>query len=182
MKEFFALVDWAVVGVKLIALVTLILFAKQSAISLIMEKPKKDIRDQVEQSLFLLTSFTLIWHFLGSYMSLAFSKSSYSYEERLQIYYFFFSFYDVLGLAILAGLHWFKQCRFSKFCRWVYFLTTIMISLQLLRYLDRVYLGAGYLDSLYMPLKTGINLATLALIGAYPVLRLLNLKPNHRWS
>ncbi|WP_010603994.1 hypothetical protein [Pseudoalteromonas maricaloris] len=182
MKEFFALIDWAVVGVKLIALVTLILFAKQPAIRLILKRPEKDIRDQVEQSLFLLTAFTLIWHFLGSYMSLAFSKSSFSYEEKLQIYYFFFSFYDVLGLAILAGLHWLKRCRFSKFCRWIYFLTTAMISLQLIRYLDRVYLEAGYLDAFYMPIKTGINLATLALIGAYPVFRLLKLKPNHRWS
>ncbi|TQF69569.1 hypothetical protein [Pseudoalteromonas luteoviolacea] len=182
MTQFFAFVDWAVIGVKLVALASLFIFAKQSALKLLIEKPSIDIREQVEQSLFLLTAFSLIWHFSGSYMSMVFSKMEIAQHTKIQIYYFFFSFHDVLGLAILAGLHWLKDCKFSKICRWVYYLTSAMILLQVLRYIDRVYFEGTYLNLLYMPIKTGINMGTVALICAYPVLRILRFIPNRQWE
>ncbi|MBQ4852953.1 hypothetical protein [Pseudoalteromonas sp. MMG012] len=182
MTEFFASIDWAVIGVKLIALAALLLFAKQPVKQLVFSRPSAEIREQVEQSLFLLASFSLFWHFSGSYMSHVFSQMTLNREEKIQLYYFVYSFHDVLGLAILTGLHWLKKCSFSKICRWVYYLTTCMVVLQMMRYIDRVYLETEYLNLVYMPLKTTINLATLALISSYPVLRIFNLKPSHQWG
>ncbi|WP_046007506.1 hypothetical protein [Pseudoalteromonas rubra] len=182
MNEFFAQVDWAVIGIKLLSLTALLFFSKQTLKELLFDKPSADIREQVESSLFMLVAFTFVWHLLGSYISYSFSKSEMTYEQQVQVYYFFFSFYEVLGLSLLAMCHWLKKCSFSKVCRWVYYLSTGMVALHLVRYLDRVYFETDYLDSVYMPIKTGLNIATLVLVGAYPVMRLIKLKPFYRWE
>ncbi|NOU53122.1 hypothetical protein HG263_21715 [Pseudoalteromonas sp. JBTF-M23] len=163
------------------ALVALICFAKQPAKEMLAGRPTSDLREQVEHSLLIVAVISFSFHFIGRISSDAIIGASIDKDTKLKLYYFFFAFYELVYVAAILKWHQYKNCMMAKYARYVCYLSAVMATILLTRYVDRAVFETNILDSVYGFLVAGVNVLTMLAIGAYPAYRLFRLIPDKKW-
>ncbi|KZX01016.1 hypothetical protein JL49_08165 [Pseudoalteromonas luteoviolacea] len=181
MNAFFELVDWSLIASKFTALLALILFSKQSAKEMLVGKPTSDWREQVEHSLIIVAVLSLLFHFVGRISSDSIISSSLDTDTKVKVYYFFFAFYELVYVSAILRWHKWKKCVLAKYARYVCYLSAIMATILLSRYVDRAVLETNAMNQVYGFMVAGVNLLTICFIGAYPAYRLFRFIPNRKW-
>ncbi|MDK2598643.1 hypothetical protein [Pseudoalteromonas obscura] len=181
MNTFFAVVDWSLISSKVAALMALIFFAKQPLKVMLLGKPSNDWREQVEHSLLVVAVISMVFHFFGRLSSDAILSAEISKQMKIQLYYFFFAFYELIYVTCIIKWHRFKNCVVAKYSRYVCYMSVAMAVLLVCRYADRTVLETNAMDGIYGYLVASINLVTLCLIGAYPAYRLFKFIPDKKW-
>jgi hypothetical protein len=181
MNELFGSIGWTIIGVKIVALTALLFFSQLSLKEMVQGKPSQNIREQVEYSLLIITLLSTNFHIFGSYMADVIIDAEIDRVFKIQVYYLFLCILEVLYVFAIFHLHRISDCKISKICRYVIYLSLGTALCQLARYTDRVIFETDILRGYYSIAITTINVGALALIAVYPTLRLFMCLPNKKW-
>jgi hypothetical protein len=182
MNGLFINIGWLVISIKIIALFALLFFSKQSLKEIVKGKPSKGIREQIEYSLLIFTFMSLCFHFFGRHFSSLIVKADIDIMTKNQIYYAFFTLYEMLYVFAILRLHKISDCHVTKICRLGIYLSLATALCQLARYIDRVMFETDVLRWYYNTSVTIINFIVLGLIAIYPTLRIFMTFPNEKWQ
>lgn len=180
-NEIFSALDYAVVGLEILALAVFLFFSYQKASQLFFGG-KKDISsdaDALLHSCFIVAISVAVFHFTTSTIRDLVLGLQLEKTDLRQVFYFVMFLMELAFISCVFALHKLRECEFSGVARIAMLLGLVMCINQMIQYYSHGMQGSDLYNLYYRAVIIFVNISTLLAISVYPVFSLRRLKKQY---
>ncbi|CAM4310574.1 hypothetical protein [Pseudoalteromonas byunsanensis] len=173
--------------IKILTLIVLGAFGKDSIRAMILNRPESGSVEQFEHSLFVFVFTSMVFQLIAIVIRDVIYTLDVGVQAVRQIFYIGFSIHEGLFMVAVIQWHNFKRCNFAKITTYGFYVSGMLVILLMSRYVDRVVFGTDVLKVIYTQIVVLTNVFMCLLMAAYPMQKLLQFitfkfKPSSRQS